>query len=383
MLGLGLNLSKNRVLGSVLVPSLGSFVPLSWTGANVSKYVFDVASGTANTYNTIQRDSSGTAFTYNMFSVETFSSDNDFVISGDTYQDANTSFMVGFGLKSDTGTNFSDLDFAVWPNGTNINWIISGNDGIKTTITSGELFSYSLVYSTSANEVKLYINGVLIITSATSYSSDTLAVKIQGRTPNTKICDHLALKVIAQPNRIMLPLGDSITFGRADAGAAGGSYVYKTIANEAHRHFANPVLAIAGATTTTLISAQLPRASDYYDAGYTSNIATVMIGINDLQLSVALGTIQTNISTIVSGLQTDGFEVVIMTVLRDWGTDWSDRYLLNTWMVAGNSGADYVVDLRVLPSETADVNREVDKLHPDPQGMTEAADVLWLTMKDI
>ena len=178
-------------------------------------------------------------------------------------------------------------------------------------------------------------------------------------------------------------LGDSITFGRSVTGAANGSYPFQINAFTGHRHFSNPIIAVSGSETSDLITDQLPLASTYYNGSLTSNVASVMIGINDIRDSVAIATIRANLNTIVSDLQTDGYTVVLHTILRDFGTAWADRITLNNEIIAGDFGQDYTVDHTTSDLETDSGLFEVDQLHPNPAGMTQIALNSWLTFNTI
>tara|TARA_R110000772_G_scaffold219028_1_gene329592 strand:- start:59 stop:1213 length:1155 start_codon:yes stop_codon:yes gene_type:complete len=384
MFGFSFDIWNSNLGSSTPTPSAGSFVLLSWTGAKVSEYDFKVANTTATNYNTILRDGSPQSFDMAIFSDQTVNSDNDFVLSGDTITSAGSSFFVGFGLKSDTGVNYTDLDFAFWVSGSNIVWFESGSSGgTKATVTNNVNQSYRLEYFGSSNEVKLYINNTLVHTATTAYSSDDLAMKLLGRNTGNTLCNHLALKTVQQPDKILVAFGDSITFGRAISDVAGNSYISKALAFTNHNLYANPILANAGDTTADLIADQLPLRTRMYNAGRTANVATVMIGINDLLSAVSLATIKTNITTIVSDLQTTGYEVVLQTVLPEIDTVLPDRILLNDWIIANSIGADYVVDYTGTDLETDAALYEVDKLHPNPTGMEAIANVLWLTLNSL
>jgi lysophospholipase L1-like esterase len=389
------NIFKKVGSSGTPVPSAGSYVPLSWTG-DTSVFDFGIASGTENNFNSIQRTSASTSFIDRTIeSVQTVPYTQAFTFSCDLDTGNNTSCWYSIGQTGlhHTGITFSDLEYALWGyvSGSNIVWEWR-EFGTKIadmgTTVKGEKVCISLEYDGSNGITALVNNGELSHTTTTSYTSEDLAIYLLGRLAFSEVGDHIALKTVAQPNRIMLSFGDSITFGGAAVGgyssADGSSYVAKTIAYTNHRHFACPVLADPGDTTALVISDQIPRASDYYDASYDSNLATLMIGINDLNLSVSLATIQSNISSIVSSLQTDGFTVVICTVIRDHsGADMADRGTLNTWINAGNSGADYVCDLTGTDLETNTALFESDLLHPNPDGMTVIAENLWLITKDL
>jgi len=378
----GIRLGSRIASGGTPTPSAGSFVPLSWTGAQTVNYSFAVANTTPYTYNIISRSGGSQSFDRNIFSNETVNSDNDFVFSGDILQDANTSFFVGFGLQSDTGISYTNIDFTLWVAGTNVYWFEGGvSSGIVGTVTSGKWLSYRIEYTGSTGAIDLFINNVLIHSTTSAYSSDTLVMKIAGRNTSTKICKHLALKTVAQPNRNLAPIGDSITDGTV-AGILGGSYIERALSYTNNRFYANPVYAVFGAQTSTVISTQLPIAVANIDLTKTSNVATVMIGINDIRASVAYATIDANIQTIVTDLQTAGYHVVLQTILRDFGTAWADRVTLNNNIIANTYGADSIVDYTTSDLET-DGSMFPDNLHPNQAGNDAIASILWLTLNTL
>lgn len=383
MRGFGLGNRSHLIGSSTPTPSAGNFIPLSWTGSKVGEYIYTVSSATPYTYNIIQRDGTPQSFDMAIFSNEVVNSNNDFVFSGDIINEsAGTSFFVGFGLKSDTGIGFADLDFALWANGTNINWFESGaNAGVVATVTVSEVFSYRIEYIGSTGAIELFINNVSVHTTTSSYSSVDLAMKLLGRNANTKLCKHLALKSIAQPDRCLVALGDSITDGTV-AGILGGSYIERALSFTNNRFYANPVYADFGDTTTDLISNQLPLAISDIDVTKTSNVAIIMIGINDIRASVALATIDTNIQTIVTDLQTAGYYVVLQTILRDFGTAWADRLTLNSNIISNTYGADAIVDYTTTILES-DNSLFPDNLHPNLAGNTEIANTLWLVLNNL
>ena len=98
--------------GNSPTPSTGFYVPLNFTGTQVSQYSFRYTNASASTYNIISRTGAG-GDNYNMgiFSNQTINSDDNFVIGGDEITDGFESFFVGFGLQSETGINYVDIDF--------------------------------------------------------------------------------------------------------------------------------------------------------------------------------------------------------------------------------------------------------------------------------
>lgn len=374
-------------------PSAGAYIPLSWIG-DVSVFDFGISDSIPNTFNTIRRNSASQSFVNRTIeSLQTVPQGTAFTLSGDTMI-GNTGawFSIGQTGLHQAGISFTDLEYALRGDqqGSVVDWEW-WESGVKTelgTTAIGDLLSWVIQYDGNNNISVNINNGEITHTTTSSYTTENMAIYLLGRDPNGLMTDHLALKTISQPNRLLLAFGDSITFGGADVGGYssidGSSYLVKTIAYENHRHFINPVLAIPGQATGQMLSDQIPKSSDYYNASYDSNLATIMCAINDLRFGTPLATIQSNLSTAVSSLQGNGFEVLIMTVIRDHSaTDYPDRAILNSWILAGSSGADHILDLTQTDLETNTALFEADLLHPNPDGMTVIAENLWVVTKDL
>lgn len=383
---------------STPTPASGSFLPLSWSG-DTSKFESGIDFTIPNTFNSIKRTNSGTTFVdVTLESDQTIAQGTAFTLSGDIYTGGTDAwYSIGQEGLHTSGISFGDLEFALrldFPSSgsvINVEWWESGTK-ITTigTIPLNSLASWVIEYD-GANNINVTVdNGVSPLTYSTtsSYTTENLAVYLLARDTGSNVTDHLALKTVSQPNRLMLSLGDSITFGGAAVGGYssidGSSYVAKTVAYTNHRHFACPILAVSGKTSAQVLSEQASIASDYYNVSFDSNLATVMCGINDLRIARSAALINADLDSIVSSLQTDGFTVVILTVIRDHSTaDYADRAVVNSHIIAGNTGADYVCDLTGTTLETDTALFEADLLHPNPAGMTVIADKLWLITKDL
>ena len=109
-----------------------------------------------------------------------------------------------------------------------------------------------------------------------------------------------------------------------------------------------------------------------------------MIGSNDWRTGVPLATWQSNVQTIVTAAQNEGAEVMIHTVTRDFSqADFPNRVTGNNWILAGNSGADHIVDHTGSPMETNKDYMEGDELHPNNNGMTQIAFETYPTLLNI
>jgi GDSL-like Lipase/Acylhydrolase family len=361
--------------GGVTPPTAGLMTPLSWVGINVVEYIYDVPSDAANNLNTFKRDAGPQSFNMNIFSEQSMLGTDDFVVFGDNDYNASFSQFWGIGVESDTGVNFADIDFCFFIAGSSIIWFESGvNLGTKATLNSGEFWWWRLDYDGSTKDLKLYIDGVLVYTAATGYLAQPLVVKHNGRNANHISSRHIGLIKGSAPTNLMASAGDSLTFGRSITGFPGHSHVAKGANYSNNKFLISPVIAIPGSTTQDIINDQVPLFAKLFSPAYTKKVLQLMAGINDWGSGVPLATWQANILTIVAAVQNEGGEVMIHTVLRDFGqADFPNRSIGNDWILNGNSGAEYIVDHTNSVMETNKDYFEGDLIHPNNNGMTQIA----------
>lgn len=382
---------RSSLGGGTPTPSAGSYVPLSW-GGNTSRFVSGIALTTPNTGNTITRDS-GTQFNdVTLESDQTISQGTAFTLSGDLIP-GNTDAWYSVGQEGlhHPGITFSDLEFALRADNatttTTWSWWESGSSTALGTTTGGQINSWVIEYD-GANGFSININdGEITHTATSSYTTENLAIYLLGRDSGGSLGNHIAIKTVAQPNEVMIGMGDSITFGGAAVGgyssADGSHYLFKTAAYTNHKVFANPILAASGKTSAQVLSEQSPRLPDFIGGAYSKKIVVLMAGINDLRIARSAALINADLDSIVSSAQTDGATVVICTVIRDHSAaDYPGRATVNTHITTGGTGADYVCDLTGTALET-DSGLFEDGLHPTPAGMTVIAENLWTIINSI
>jgi len=340
------------------------FIPLSWEGIRTSNYSFAIDKSTPTNYNTIKRLAGAQDFNNVIFSEQTFESDENKYVVGDAIDySVSTSTFIGIGLKSNTGTNYTDIDFSMWIAGSTIYIFENGSSiGSKGATNVGEEWSWRIEYI--AGTIKFIVNNIVVWTTVTGYVGETLCIKVNERNPGVTVGQHIAMVDGLVPNKYLGGVGDSITFGRAiDSGLIESNYVERTLAKLGNTYFSNPLLANSGDTTVDVIANQLPLVAGTYDATRDKNIYLVMIGINDAITGIPYATTSANIQTIVSGIQSAGHEVALQTILKDYNSDWPVRYLHNTDILNNIFGADYIIDHTQGLLETDPAYREVDKLH--------------------
>ncbi len=103
---------------------------------------------------------------------------------------------------------------------------------------------------------------------------------------------------------------------------------------------------------------------------YTRKIYICMAGINSIG-TVSEADMKTQLTSIVTTMQAAGAEVTLLTILPAVGiSDETKRQNVNSWLVAGSSGADNVVDLRNVTGLTdpSDTTYFSDGVHPTSAG---------------
>ena len=357
----------------------GSYIDLSWKGSNKSNYNFSISDTLPSTYNTINRKPGSSSFNMVIHSDQTFMSDESIVFSGDILTSNNSDHWFGLGLASDTSHSHSDLDFAVrgYKSGSNVFWMCwesGSNTGVIDTTINGDRTAWRIEYDGN-NHIDYYINGDLIHQDTSTYSNDTLNLKLMGYASNSPVSDHLSLRPGPLQKSIVLPFGDSNTFGRAANGFKGSSYVYQMV--DELNAFVNPVLGQNGYTTQNTIDNFLGMASTYYDAAYDHNIATIILGINDQISAVNADTTVSNLIEIVDSLKSVGFKVILCTIPPHLNhPEYVGRVAINDSIIADSLGADYIVDLTNTVMEWNSNYFECDKLHWDPFGMKIVSDAI-------
>lgn len=356
------------------------FIDQTWSGAKVGEYNFGVPATTPNTWNKIDRTAGITSFDMCINSDQSFADTDIRAWSGDFFVSANVSTFYAIGKVSTVVTSYTHLEYALWAaaSGGVVNWYWYELGVLKQTFTTtpqAMKHGWRLEYN-GDNEIKVYRNNVLLKTVTTAFSGDTITCKILSRNGSSVVANHMALKSVAQPNKQIMFVGDSITDGLQALGYANRNYPTRIIANLSHTFFANPVVAGSGNRTNECITLQLPCTQLAYNASLDKNIASVMIGYNDLATGSPLATIQSNITTIVSTLQGYGYTVVLYTVTKSFTSDYANRYPLNAWILAGSAGQDHTIDLTQSLLET-DSSLFYDNIHPNNEGMQYLADYVW------
>jgi len=191
----------------------------------------------------------------------------------------------------------------------------------------------------------------------------------------------------------MVCLGDSLTYGYDGAlsGLAIRSYCTQVAPGLSGTSWKSQNYGRNGASTPTIISDLLPLAQYTLNRPETTNLANLWIGTNDCDAGTAVGTIETNITTIVSTLQGYGYKVAILTITPYGGAGKNPgfdacRAALNTWILANSAAADYVIDsgdAAALSDPSNTTYYSTDKLHLTEVGQAVVAALVFAGVSSI
>lgn len=118
--------------------------------------------------------------------------------------------------------------------------------------------------------------------------------------------------------------GDSLTYGY------GGTISYPTYLMS---KFSSPIMhnvAVNGQTSNDLLTNYQSHLDNYYKIG-CKNIATIMIGTNDVYQSIDINTTLSNIITAVSAARTKGFSKIFVNTILPFYTGGNNQALFDTW----------------------------------------------------
>jgi lysophospholipase L1-like esterase len=141
-------------------------------------------------------------------------------------------------------------------------------------------------------------------------------------------------------------------------------------------------------TTSDVIARLSTDVYAYKDVTDKRNVVFLLIGTNDFQLSVPLATAWTNIQTIVSWINADGWELLIWTYpVTDWETAKNNNIRALNTLIRDNESLGYkIVEIHNNFVSSWDVDENIDWymisdwLHFSPTGHSE---IYSLILEDV
>lgn len=180
-------------------------------------------------------------------------------------------------------------------------------------------------------------------------------------------------------NAVCVIDGDSITAGGVGGASPWGIFMGDTASvgqSNIRPKFRN--YATGGETTAQILAGVATPLQWLGDqTAFADKYYIVMAGTNSLQIA-SLASVEADTISIINAVHAAGYIAVITTVLPT-DTVKPDRDTFNTWLVAGNSGADQVVDLRAVSglTDASDTTYYSDGTHPTSAGSKIIGDTIY------
>jgi lysophospholipase L1-like esterase len=134
-----------------------------------------------------------------------------------------------------------------------------------------------------------------------------------------------------------------------------------------------------GGDTMTQITAQYAtQVLPFYNPSLNVNYLTLQGGSNDIANGRTTTALKTDVTSYVARAKADGFLVGVCTVFHRVGNDVAKVSDYNNWLRAGNSGADFIIDLAAHPFLSDATNPTYflgDGIHTNNAGQTVIAGI--------
>jgi lysophospholipase L1-like esterase len=276
------------------------------------------------------------------------------------------------------------FNISTW-NGTTLTALVSTTYSPYSTgftythcVKSYENLAYShLIYNSKV---------IAALHSVTSgYNSRTYTANGLGNSSAAQLYDNFETRDLDNLTNFVM-FGDSNTLGVGITG--GDEWSNQIMYDLKDQNVAVYNAGIGGNQASDLIN----RISTVYGhfVNLARNICVVLIGTNDVSIGVTLATIEANITTVVSGLKANNFEVWLCTypARTDNVTYNITIRQLNDWIRANTAGASRIIDLYTTFTDPSNDDAvlsgylQVDGLHISTTGATVVKNILVANLYD-
>jgi lysophospholipase L1-like esterase len=221
-----------------------------------------------------------------------------------------------------------------------------------------------------------------------SYSSNEAAEKLSvtgaEQTKNKSLLftqeDNARKLLIAEGSSTTEGYGVTNEYARQLAVLFGGNY-YRQSVNlilDSSNQWSIRNVGNSGDTMTGMIAQYASQVLPFYSSSRTVNYLTLQGGSNDIALGRSAAALEADVAAYVARAKADGFVVGVCTVFHRVGNDVGKVNEYNNWLRAGNSGADFIVDLAAQPQLSDATNPtyfQYDGVHTNNAGQTVIANV--------
>jgi lysophospholipase L1-like esterase len=134
----------------------------------------------------------------------------------------------------------------------------------------------------------------------------------------------------------------------------------------------------SGDTMIQMTAQYATQVLPFYNPSRSVNYLTLQGGSNDVANGRTAAALKIDVAAYVAKAKADGFVVGVCTIFHRVGNDVAKVSDYNNWLRAGNSGANFIIDLAAHPflSDAADSTYfQGDGIHPNNAGQTVIASI--------
>jgi len=222
------------------------------------------------------------------------------------------------------------------------------------------------------------------------YSPDEISVKLEGK--DTWRAEYASFLPLLEDNarKLLITEGSSSTEGygvaneypRQLAVLFGGNYYKHTVSLILDSNNLWTVRNVGnGGDTMMQVTAQYAtQVLPFYNPSLSINYLTLQGGSNDVANGRTAAALKNDVAAYVAKAKADGFVVGVCTIFHRVGNDVGKVSDYNNWLRAGNSGADFIIELAAHPflSDAANTTYFLgDGIHTNNAGQSVIAGIFF------
>jgi lysophospholipase L1-like esterase len=191
------------------------------------------------------------------------------------------------------------------------------------------------------------------------YLSDEVSIKLESKkiwraeytTPLLFEEDNARKLLITEGTSTTAGYGVSDEYPRQLALLFGGNYYKQTVSIilDSNNLWAVRNVGNNGDTMTQITDQYASQVLPFYNQSRNINYLTLQGGSNDIAFGRTVADLKMDVAAYVAKAKADGFVVGVCTIFHRVGNDVGKVSDYNTWLRAGNSSADFIIDLAAHP----------------------------------